>query len=56
MFDFIMERLKERSTWVGLVGLATSGGISLNPENIEAIVTVGTTVAGLIATVVPDKK
>lgn len=56
MLPYIFNRLKERSTWLGLVGLICSAGVSCKPEHTEAIATVGTTVASLIAAIIPDKK
>lgn len=45
---WILERLKERSTWVGLTTVLTAAGVSLQPELAEAIITAGASVAGAI--------
>ena len=53
--NFILERLKERSTWLGLVTLATSIGVNLNPDLVMYITSIGTGVAGLILFLTKDK-
>ncbi len=53
---YLISRLKERSTWVGLVGITTSLGMGLCPLDIETIATIGTAVASAISTLVPDPK
>lgn len=54
--DWWIARLKERSTWVGLTMIATAGGVQLSPEKMEAIYTLGTTLAGFVAVIWADKK
>jgi len=53
---FIISRLKEGSTWRGLVWLLTVCGVLLTPEQIEAIVLVGMAVAGLLGVFISDKQ
>ena len=55
MFKWIMDRLSERSTWLGITGFLTAAGVALEPEQVEAIATAGLAVAGLIAVVTKDK-
>ena len=55
MFDYILARLKERSTWLGLVTLVTVAGVALSPEQQEAIVAAGVAVAGAISAFTADK-
>ena len=45
---WIKARLKERSTWKGLVWLITACGIALTPEQTEAIITAGLALAGVL--------
>lgn len=52
---WIIDRLKERSTWLGIVGLVSAAGVTLNPELTEAIVSMGLAAAGLIAVITKDK-
>lgn len=56
MLQFILDRLKERSTWAGLVAVATAAGVSLSPDLQEAIAVTGMSVAGLIMILTKDKK
>lgn len=53
--NYIVNRLKERSTWLGLIGMLGAVGISLSPENSEAIITVGVAVASALAVLTGDK-
>jgi hypothetical protein len=45
---WIIDQLKQPSTWRGITMLATSLGIAINPQLMEQIVVAGTAVAGLI--------
>jgi len=54
--DYILNRLKEPSTWRGFVALAMAAGIGISPEMIEQIVAAGVTVIGLILTFKKDAK
>jgi hypothetical protein len=53
--NYLLSRLKEPSTWRGLVILATSCGLTLSPEQSDAILAVGLLCAGLIGVFTPDK-
>jgi hypothetical protein len=55
IISYIIARLKERSTWLGLVGLLSSIGISLKPESTEAIIALGMAAASTIAVFTTDK-
>lgn len=46
--QFFLDRLKERSTWLGLIAFASAIGIGVSPEQSEAIATAGAAVAGLV--------
>jgi hypothetical protein len=39
--NWIKNRLKERSTYVGLAALATVAGVNVQPEHVEVISIVG---------------
>ena len=54
--SYILNRLKEPSTWRGFVALAMAAGIGISPEMIEQIVAAGVTVIGLILTFKKDAK
>jgi len=49
--NWLIARLKEPSTWRGLIWLATAFGVSLRPEVWEQITAVGMAVAGLIGVI-----
>ena len=49
MKDFILARGKEASTWRGLVALLTAVGVSISPEQGEAIVALGLATGLLIS-------
>lgn len=46
--NYILERLKEPSTWRGLLALATALGVKLHPEMQEAILSTGLALIGMI--------
>lgn len=56
MLQFFIDRLKERSTWIGITAVATAAGVSFEPELQEAIIVAGLAFAGLIAAITKDKK
>ena len=51
---FIIGRLRERSTWIGLMGLATALGVALNPEQVESIIVTGVAAASTVAVFTKD--
>ncbi len=53
--DYILKRLTERSTWIGLISLLTGVGVAVNPAWVEPIVALGVSLAGFIGIVTPDK-
>ena len=52
---YILDRLKEPSSWRGLVMIATAFGVSVNPELIDSIIAAGAGLAGVIGFVFKDK-
>ncbi|MBL6599735.1 MAG: hypothetical protein ISP41_12645 [Alphaproteobacteria bacterium] len=52
---YLIDRARERSTWLGLTGLISALGLALSPDQIEAIVAAGTAVAGLIGVLGRDR-
>lgn len=52
---FLAERLREPSTWRGLVWALTASGIALKPEQVDAIIAVGMALAGLIGVFSSEK-
>ena len=55
MMLFLLERLQERTTWLGLTAFATAGGINLAPEVANLVITTGMSIAGLIGVITKDK-
>ena len=52
-----MDRLREPSTWVGLLGLLTvAAGYQMAPEQIEAIATAVATVAGVVLVAIRERR
>lgn len=52
---WLLRRLAERSTWLGITGCLASLGIVLVPELQEAIAGLGVAAASLIAILTADK-
>lgn len=52
---WLLARLREPSTWRGIVWLATVAGLSLRPDQAEAIVAVGMALAGLLGVFLADE-
>lgn len=46
--NYLLERLREDSTWRGILMLLTSVGVSLDPSQANAIIAVGLSLVGLI--------
>jgi hypothetical protein len=55
MKDYFIARLKEPSTWRGLILLATSFGMHLSPDQSYAIASLGIALAGGIGVVSPER-
>lgn len=54
ILDYILARAAERSTWLGLVSLATALGLMLSPEQKDAVIALGMATAGFIAAITKD--
>lgn len=51
---FVMARLKEASTYRGLMLILTGLGVAIRPEVGEAIAACGMAAAGLLGAILPD--
>lgn len=51
---FVVDRMKERSTWIGLVGLLSSVGIAMEPQMVEAIASVGVALSAVVMILTKD--
>jgi hypothetical protein len=54
IITYLIARGRERSTWLGLIGLLASVGVSLQPQLQEAIISIGIGAASLIAMLTAD--
>jgi len=54
--QYFLNRLKEASTWRGLVLVATALGVQLTPDQISTVVAVGLALSGLIGAFFPDSE
>nr|WP_316628326.1 hypothetical protein [uncultured Brevundimonas sp.] len=54
ILQFVLPRLKERSTYVGIVGILTALGIVIDPAYVDVALAVGAAVAGVIGVVWKD--
>lgn len=56
VIGWILNRMKEKSSWLGIIGLVTAAvGTQLSPGLQEAVTTLGLAVVGLIALVLREK-
>ena len=55
MKAYVLERLKEASTWRGIILLLTAVGVPVAPALADSIISAGLAIAGLIGAVTPDK-
>jgi len=55
MLKFFLARLKEPSTWRGIVMLLTGFGVAFTPDQANAVVAVGVAIVGLIGVFTADQ-
>lgn len=53
--QYLIDRLKEPSTWRGLTAILAAFGLTLSPDQSEAILAAGLAVMGLLGAFMPDK-
>lgn len=53
--QYILDRLKEASTWRGLVALLAAFGVTISPEQSEQVIALGLAIIGTIAVFFKDK-
>ena len=56
MLKYILNRLTERSTWLGRLALATACGATIEQTLADQIIAAGMAAAGLIGIVTKDRK
>lgn len=52
---FILERLKEASTWRSIIYVMAAAGVPLAPAVAQQVIATGMAVAGLIGIFMPDQ-
>ena len=53
--SWLLERLKESSTWYGIITMLTTAGINIDPELQVQIISTGAGLAGLVAFATKEK-
>ena len=56
MKEYLLTRLREASTWRGVVMLVTAAGVALSAAQAEAVIALGMAIAGVIGVFLPDSK
>lgn len=54
--QYILARLKEASTWRGIVAVVAACGVAISPELSDAIVGAGLGLMGILGAFFPDSK
>ncbi|MBP6564057.1 MAG: hypothetical protein KA200_00430 [Burkholderiales bacterium] len=54
--DYILNRLREPSSWRGIFALGTALGVSLSPDQQNAIIALGLALIGAVGVFLPDAK
>lgn len=55
MLSFILQRLKEATTWKGIIMLLAAAGVTLDPDQIQAIIAAGLALIGVIDVFIKEK-
>jgi hypothetical protein len=55
VYVYLLDRMSEPSTLRGIVMALTSIGVWASPKNLEAILTIGMLVVGLLGALLPDR-
>lgn len=48
MYEWIIDRAKETSTWRGVISIVTALGVVISPAQQEAIISLGLALVGVI--------
>ena len=54
MKTYLLARIREASTWRGIIFFATAAGVPIAPALAESIVTLGLALAGVVGIFFPD--
>jgi hypothetical protein len=55
MLKYVLDRIKEPSTWRGLTWLLTAAGVVLSPDQAAAVTALGMAIAGALGAFLPGK-
>lgn len=55
IIQYVIDRAKERSTWLGVISMVTALGLVLDAAQQDAIVAAGMAAAGVVAAFTKDK-
>lgn len=55
MFNYLLNRLAEKSTWLGIGSALTGIGVTINPDQWQAIMGIGMILPGLISAFLPAR-
>jgi hypothetical protein len=56
MKNYILDRVREPSTWRGAILFLTAIGVPIAPQMADAIVTAGLGIAGLVGMLTADRR
>ena len=56
VLNWLVDRIKEKTTWYGIVALVSAVGVTISPDLKEAIATAGIAIAGVIAAITAENK
>lgn len=55
MKEYMLARLREGSTWRGIIAMLTAAGVSLQPDQQEAIISLGLAIMGVVGVFMKDQ-
>jgi len=53
--DYLLSRLREPSTWRGLIMVLMGFGVNISPELSDAIIAAGASAVGVVGVITADK-
>lgn len=56
MRDYMLNRLREPSTWRGFIMLLTALGVALDAVQTEAVIALGMALVGAVGVFLPDSR
>lgn len=56
MKDYMLNRLREPSTWRGFIMLLTALGVALDAAQTEAVIALGMALVGAVGVFLPDSR